>query len=241
MLADLHIHSTFSDGKLTIPEIIDLYGTRGFGAIAITDHLTESATMIGYIARILGKTLTEKTFGDYIRTIGSEARRARREYGMTVIPGFEISKNYADFGKSSHILALGVEKYIHADIACETIIDIIHDYGGIAVCAHPVYSSDHSYQTYALWKNRDRFSSKLDAWETANRTCFFDEVYKSGYALVASSDLHKRSDFDGWKTLFTCKGSRKALFDSIKNRDTSFVYYEDHILTDSSIGQLVAK
>jgi hypothetical protein len=44
ILADLHIHSTFSDGKLTIPQLVDFYGRRGFGAIAITDHLCELAS-----------------------------------------------------------------------------------------------------------------------------------------------------------------------------------------------------
>ena len=39
-LGDLHMHSTFSDGKLTIPELVDLFGSRGFGVIAITDHLS---------------------------------------------------------------------------------------------------------------------------------------------------------------------------------------------------------
>ncbi len=41
ILGDFHIHSNFSDGRFSIPEIVDLFGGRGFGAIAITDHLCE--------------------------------------------------------------------------------------------------------------------------------------------------------------------------------------------------------
>ncbi|NJM10303.1 MAG: PHP domain-containing protein, partial [Bdellovibrionaceae bacterium] len=37
-LADLHVHSNFSDGHLSISELVDFYGQRGFGAIAVTDH-----------------------------------------------------------------------------------------------------------------------------------------------------------------------------------------------------------
>jgi histidinol phosphatase-like PHP family hydrolase len=229
MLIDLHIHSNFSDGKLTIPEIVDLYVTRGFGAIAITDHVTESSTLMGLSARLFGKTLTEKTFGDYISTIKAETKRARREYGMCVIPGFEISKNYLDFKKASHILALGVEKYIYADLSCETIIDLIHEYRGFAVGAHPVYSGYHAYQTYYLWEKRKKMSAMLDAWEAANRTSFLKEVYESGYPVIASSDLHKASHLDGWKTVVTCERNWDAIFDAIKKRTLGFLYYRDHI------------
>src|SRR3954470_10646480 len=93
MLADLHIHSTFSDGKLTIPELVDFYGRRGFGAIAITDHLCEQSTLIGVAARYLGHTLTPATFPLYIEILKSEAERAKDQYGMIVIPGFELTKN----------------------------------------------------------------------------------------------------------------------------------------------------
>ena len=48
-LADLHVHSNFSDGALSIPELVDLYGLQGFGAIAITDHICESNTFLSVI------------------------------------------------------------------------------------------------------------------------------------------------------------------------------------------------
>jgi predicted metal-dependent phosphoesterase TrpH len=46
LLADLHIHSTFSDGTLPIEEIITLYGEAGFDVIAITDHLFDNQSRI---------------------------------------------------------------------------------------------------------------------------------------------------------------------------------------------------
>jgi len=36
--ANLHCHSTFSDGKLTIEEIKELYKANGYSAVAFTDH-----------------------------------------------------------------------------------------------------------------------------------------------------------------------------------------------------------
>lgn len=40
MRADLHIHSTVSDGSKTIHEIIDMATNNGLDFIAITDHDT---------------------------------------------------------------------------------------------------------------------------------------------------------------------------------------------------------
>ena len=60
MLADFHVHSTFSDGKLSIPEVVDLFGSRGFGAIAITDHLCEERTLIGKAAHPVSTRKPEK-------------------------------------------------------------------------------------------------------------------------------------------------------------------------------------
>ena len=37
-LADFHVHTTWSDGKLPMRAVVDLYGSQGFGAIAITDE-----------------------------------------------------------------------------------------------------------------------------------------------------------------------------------------------------------
>ena len=38
LLCDFHVHTQWSDGKLTIAEVVDLYGSSGnFDVIAITD------------------------------------------------------------------------------------------------------------------------------------------------------------------------------------------------------------
>ena len=76
MLCDFHIHSNFSDGQLAIPEIVDMYGRLGFGAIAITDHLCESRTFLGRAATYLDRTLNKINFQLYIEIIKSEAELA---------------------------------------------------------------------------------------------------------------------------------------------------------------------
>ena len=42
LLCELHAHSTWSDGDLSIPELVDLYGTNGFDVLCLTDHVGRS-------------------------------------------------------------------------------------------------------------------------------------------------------------------------------------------------------
>src|SRR4029077_19269916 len=40
LLCELHSHTTWSDGELTVRELCDLYGRSGFDVLAVTDHTT---------------------------------------------------------------------------------------------------------------------------------------------------------------------------------------------------------
>jgi len=84
--ADLHIHTSFSDGKLKPIEIIDLAKEKGLNVIGVTDH-------------------------DNIE--GSQAMLEHNgKYGIEVIPGIELS---ADFhGKELHLLGYFLDFKNHA-------------------------------------------------------------------------------------------------------------------------------
>ena len=38
LLCELHAHSTWTDGSLSVPQLVDLYGGAGFDVLAVTDH-----------------------------------------------------------------------------------------------------------------------------------------------------------------------------------------------------------
>jgi hypothetical protein len=42
LLCELHAHTTWSDGALSVPDLVDLYGSADFDVLAITDHLLRS-------------------------------------------------------------------------------------------------------------------------------------------------------------------------------------------------------
>ena len=99
LLCDFHVHSRWSDGRLTIREVVDLYGKTGkFDVIAITDHILMKKDLLARLGRVatLGRRafgVKEDQFGSYLDEIQSEARRAQSMYGMLVLPGAEITQN----------------------------------------------------------------------------------------------------------------------------------------------------
>lgn len=238
-LADLHIHSTFSDGRLTIPQIVDLYGSHGYGAIAITDHLCETNTLWGQIAQHLRLTLTPGTFPLYKAILQSEAERAKRRYNMLVIPGFEITKNPMLAQDSAHILALGVSEWISADTSVDEALLAVRVKQGLSVAAHPRPVPQMSKQTYYLWNHRQRLESAVDVWEVANGKTFFDDVETSDLRRIACSDFHKHSDFSAWRTVLDCPRNLQAVFAAIRAQDLSYRYIEETVTDDRNRRRLL--
>ena len=83
LLADMHIHTTWSDGRLSIPEVVDLFGRSGHDVIAITDHIVNDDNVIGKVTHRLRLTLTKENFGAYRAEIEAEAKRGRKVPGAT--------------------------------------------------------------------------------------------------------------------------------------------------------------
>lgn len=227
MLADMHIHSTYSDGKLSIAEIVDFFGSRGFKIIAITDHLCEENTFLGKASNFLKKTLTKETFPFYMEEIRVEGKRAMKHYGMLVIPGLELTKNSITFHKSAHILAIGIKDFINADGTIDDLVKRIKSQDALAIAAHPVSTRFFEHQTYQLWDNRVEYAGMFDAWEVASGPFIFNEVMESGLPLIANSDFHHPKQMRSWKTLIQCELNFASLKRAIKNQDIQFTFYEE--------------
>ena len=232
MLGDFHLHSTFSDGKLTIPELVDLFGSRGFGVIAITDHLVEDETLIGKAARYIGHTLTRASYPMYTAILKSEAERAWDRYRMVVLPGFELTKNTICNQRSAHMLAIDVNEFIPATQDPLHLARAIRAAGGLAVAAHPVWTRKREKQTYHLWDRREELATEFDAWEVASGPFLFDEVAKSGLPMIASSDMHHPSQMTSWKTVFNCERHPEAIKDAIRKQQIQFKFYQEEIAND---------
>jgi len=114
-VADLHLHTTASDGTLSPQALVnELLIRQGrdeprLRVVAVTDHDTIGGALIAI---------------DFLKTHHADAP-------MEIIVGAEISS--AD----GHILALGVRGDVPKGLSAEETIDAIHEQGGLAVAAHP--------------------------------------------------------------------------------------------------------
>lgn len=90
---DLHLHTTASDGVLSPKKLVKKAAELGLEIIAITDHDTVDGI--------------------------EEALSAAKEYGVTVIPGIELSTKYK--GKSIDILGYGI---IPSEDLMETLVKL---------------------------------------------------------------------------------------------------------------------
>ena len=222
-LIDLHIHSNFSDGKLSIADIVDLYGSKGFSAVAITDHLADSKTLTGFVTRKLKLSLNESNMDQYLATLREEKIRALGKYNMLLIPGVEITLNSWSRSQGAHLVFLNVDKFIDPNQDIETLLKQNKNFFSIA--AHPLWEKSFEFKTTYLWENRQRFEKYFDAWECATANHFSQQVYMSGYPVIASSDFHGPTPFASWKSQIYCKElSVDALFEKIKNKQVEPIW-----------------
>lgn len=213
LLADFHIHSTWSDGALSIPEIVDLFGSTGHDVIAFTDHVVNSDSLIGQVTHRFGLTVTADNFREYRTEIEREKRRALDQYGMIVIAGFELTQNCLTRKNSAHALALGVDEFISADGTVEEMLERAQQKSQCVVACHPHEQSDWFSNTFYLWNRRDDVRDLIDLWEVACRWDLFPPIARARLPYIGNSDFHRSEHLYAWKTLLPANNTNeRAIF-----------------------------
>ncbi len=222
-LIDLHIHSNFSDGKLSVAEIVELYGRRGFSAIAVTDHLADSNTLTGMVANKLKLSLTRKNMDQYLEVLQVESRRALEKYNMLLLPGVEVTLNSWSKKNGAHIVFLNVDQYLDPNASVEKLLQKNRRFFSIA--AHPLWEESYEFKTTHLWENRVQLAPHLDAWECATAYRFSQAVFLSGLPVIASSDFHGDVWHESWKSQTYLEDmNTENLFHQILNREIEPVW-----------------
>jgi predicted metal-dependent phosphoesterase TrpH len=236
LLCDFHVHTQWSDGKLSIAEVVDLYGSTGkFDVIAITDHILMKKDVLSRLGRLatLGRRaygVRESDFDAYLAEIRKEARRALDTYGMVVIPGAEITQNRLRGRKNSHVIALGIKEYISADQTADEILRAIRRQGAISIACHPHHRTTRRIEisTCYLWDHREDLSDLVDVWEAANRDDLFSVTSLKHYPYVANSDFHKPKHLYSWKTLLRCEKTWPSISAALRaNVDVALVLFRN--------------
>ncbi len=229
-MVDLHTHTIFSDGRLTLREIVDFYGRRGFDAMAVTDHLVDRRRLLGRLANLSGLVLTVDDLPDYFRALAEEKNRAWTKYRMILFPGLEFNHDGLTAKGSAHLLGVDLREPIDPALSLKEICLAIREQGGLTIAAHPHHmSSAWGKDTLYLWERQNEFRPLIDAWEIGNRDDLFNPVGLKRLPLIAGSDFHKPKHLTSWKTMLWCEKDPEAIKDCIrKNKDVSITLYRDH-------------
>lgn len=229
LLCDFHIHTNYSDGKLSVPEVVDFYGRLGFDCICVTDHLADPRRLIGKLARLSNMTVSEDQLDEYFEVLERERRRAWRKYNMIVLTGLEFNKDGYTKKTSAHLLGIDLKTPIASSLDLPETIAQIHAQGGLAVASHPhIMKSEWGKNTLYLWENQAKFAPLIDAWEIANRHNLFECVGMKRLPFLANSDFHKPKHIYSWKTLLYCEKEAEAIKECIRrNEHVSITLYRD--------------
>jgi predicted metal-dependent phosphoesterase TrpH len=236
LLCDFHVHTQWSDGKLSVAEVVDLYGSTGkFDVIAITDHILMKKDMLARAGRIatLGRRafgVREEDFAAYLEDVETQGRRAWETYGMLVVPGAEVTQNRLSGRKNSHIIALDIKRYVSADQPADAILKEIRRQGALSIACHPHHRTTRRIEisTCYLWDHRDELAELVDVWEAANRDDLFSVTSLKHFPYVANSDFHKPKHLYSWKTLVRSEKTWPAVKDALRqNVDIALTLYRN--------------
>jgi predicted metal-dependent phosphoesterase TrpH len=225
LLCDFHVHTTHSDGKLPMREVVDLFGRAGHDVIAITDHITDTNGMLGRAARLLGRTVTPESAPAYFAEIASEAARAWARYRMVVIPGAEITHNALTRDRSCHILALGITEYLSADRSPLQVLREIRRRGAVSVACHPHEVKELFANTFYLWNRRRRLAPYIDRWEVANRWDLFPAVSHAKLPSIATGDFHSEEHLYTWKTLVNARRDARSVLEVLRGPEPLAIHH----------------
>jgi hypothetical protein len=216
LLAELHEHTDWSDGTLSLRALVDLYGSHGFDVLCVTDHTCRSdegnRPSIGV-----------HNWRAYLDSIEDEAARARERYGMVVIPGLELTDDHPDPLRSAHALAVGLRRFVSVEPGLRYAVDEARRAGAAIIAAHPHAPGENRRGTCRWWHERDAPRIRADRYELFNRTDVFGWIADAGLPGVASGDFHRPEHLNTWKTLLRCEHEEAAVVRCLRSESRVYL------------------
>jgi predicted metal-dependent phosphoesterase TrpH len=210
LLCELHAHTSWSDGSLSLPELVDLYGNAGFDVLAVTDHV-----VIGSAAR---QYVHAGNYAEYLAAIEFEAARARDAYDLLVIPGLELTFDGGCPEESAHGVAVGLREHISLDDGIEDGLVRAREAGAALIAAHPSEPGQRGGRGTTRFASEPGWAaSVVDRFELVNRHDFFPWVAEARLPVIASGDFHRLQHLTTWKTALPCAKDEDEIVDYLRS------------------------
>ena len=215
LLCELHAHTTWSDGALSVRELCDLYGSHGFDVLAVTDHTVRD-----------GRHVRAANYDDYLRDVETEAARAAARYGLLVMPGLELTYDDPEPTRAGHAVAVGLRRFVGVELGLEPALAAARELGAALVAAHP-YTPEQAIGTTrgtaAFAARTEELAPLVDRFELFNRDTLFSWVAAAGLSGIASGDFHRPEHLRTWKTLLPCAKDERSVVAYLQSRRPAYL------------------
>ncbi|HUZ81142.1 MAG TPA: hypothetical protein VMU73_02760 [Gaiellaceae bacterium] len=214
LLCELHAHTRWSDGALTVRELCDVYGLRGFDVLAVTDHASREP-----------REVQAANYGAYLADVRREALRARELYDLIVIPGLELTYDDPDPLLAAHAVAIGLRSYVDVSAGLEPALAAARAHGAALIAAHPYAPSelDGAARATGAFGARPELHPLVDRFELFNRHTLFGWVAAAGLPTIASGDFHRPEHLPGWKTLLPCPKDEPSVVGYLRSNRPAYL------------------
>jgi predicted metal-dependent phosphoesterase TrpH len=135
LLCELHAHTTWSDGELSLGAVVDLYGKAGFDMLCVTDHVLRGDDP--WPLRHGRPSVDDTNVGGYLAEIERERARALSAYGLLLVPGLELTYNDPNPDRAGHAVAVGLQSFVCMDEGPAAAIEEARAAGAAILAAHP--------------------------------------------------------------------------------------------------------
>lgn len=198
--ANLHTHSTTSDGEFTPSEVMKLYADEGYDVMCITDH-----SKTNHIAEIDAQGMLLLS-GVELHPFGGRIHRSHL-LCIDIPEDFDIE-----------ISRTGVE----GDNRMQQVIDAVNAAGGLCYFAHPYWCGFRSEEIAAL-----RGLAGIEVYNTSTRYIgraynmqIWDELCDMGlrFPALAVDDVHHPHDlFRGWSVICCEERTREGVVSALRS------------------------
>lgn len=210
LLCELHAHTTWSDGSLSLPELVDLYGNAGFDVLCVTDHSVAGRAAIDHVHA--------GNYDAYLAAIEAEAARALASHDLLVLPGLELTYDGPSPEDSAHAVAVGLRGHVGLDDGIEEAMVQAREAGAALIAAHPSEPGQRAGRGTTRFANEPAWAvSMVDRFELVNRHDFFPWVAEARLPAVAAGDFHRHQHLATWKTALPCGKDEDEIIDFLRS------------------------